>query len=163
MIQHRPDPQRLATLRLVHGRAVERSQELARALGEARAQCEQARQQLRNLQRFAAQYRGDLAALEGSGADWARLRDMRAFIARLDSADAAQHREIERLDALQAQRGHDWAQARKREKVFALLIERHQDAARAFEVQRELKEIQEWTMQASSTASASGTAQEPSR
>ncbi len=154
----RPDPQRLVTLRLVHERAVARSGDLARALGEARAQREQAGQQLRNLRSFAAQYRNDLATLEASGADWARLREMRAFIARLEAAEVAQLQEIERIDVLHAQRGREWAQARKREKVFALLIERHQDAAHAFEAQRELKEIQEWTIQAASTASTSGAA-----
>lgn len=160
MAGRRPDPQRLAALKLLHERAVEHARELARALGEARARRDQAAQQLGSVQQFSVQYRAQLGALEAAGSSWAQLRDLRAFIARLDAACEAQRQELARIDVLQAQRGREWAEARQREKAYAMLIERHDEASRTYEQQRAWQEMQEWSVQASSAASsaASGTA-----
>ena len=155
MAANKPDPQRLAALQLLHERASDHGRDLARALGQAQAQHAQALQQLRNLQAYAAQYRAELAALEAAGGAWVKVREMRAFIARIDAAQTAQREEIARIEALQAQRSREWADARQQEKAFEMLIGKHHDAVRGYENKQFMQEIQEWSNQ---TSAASATA-----
>ena len=154
MASTKPDPQRLNALQLLHERASDQGRELARALGQAQNEHAQAVQQLRNLQAYAAQYRSQLAALEGAGGAWVKVREMRAFIARIDAAQTAQREEIARIEALQAQRSREWADARQQEKAFEMLIGKHHEAVRGYEQRRFMQEIQEWSNLASAASGA---------
>ena len=154
MASTKPDPQRLNALQLLHERASDHGRELARALGQAQTQHAQAVQQLHNLQGYAAQYRSQLAALEAAGGAWVKVREMRAFIARVDAAQTAQREEIARIEALQAQRSREWADARQQEKAFEMLIGKHHEAERGYEQRRFMQEIQEWSNHASAASGA---------
>jgi flagellar export protein FliJ len=154
MASTRPDPQRLNALQLLHERATDHGRELARALGQAQAQHAQALQQLHNLHAYAAQYRSQLAALEAAGGAWVKVREMRAFIARIDAAQTVQREEIARIEAMQAQRSREWADARQQEKAFEMLIGKHREAVRGYENHRFMQEIQDWSNQTSSAASS---------
>ena len=154
MASTKPDPQRLNALQLLHERASDQGRDLARALGQAQAQHAQALQQLRNLQAYAAHYRAELGALEAAGGAWVKVREMRAFIARIDAAQTAQREEIARIEALQAQRSRAWADARQQEKAFEMLIGKHHDALRGYENKRFVQELHEWSNQVSAASAA---------
>ncbi len=154
MAVNKPDPQRLAALQLLHERASDQGRDLARALGQAQAQHAQALQQLRNLQAYTAQYRSELAALEAAGGAWVKVREMRAFIARIEAAQAAQREEIARIEALQAQRSREWSDARQQEKAFEMLIDKHHEALRGYENKRFVQELHEWSNQVSAASAA---------
>lgn len=138
--------QRIQALETLHERAVERAGGLARILGTIRAEHQRAIDRLAQLEDYARQYREQLSRAETQGGAWSIVRDMRAFIARLDAAQAAQRAEIERIVARCDAASAEWTEERRREKAFELLITQQHGILRAQAVRREFDELQEWSL-----------------
>jgi flagellar FliJ protein len=135
---------RLDTLRTLHAQAEQASQAAAQAVGQQQQVLQAAQRKLAQLQSYAAQYRGQIAALGSSAAMWSQVRDLRAFVERIDAAIALQQEEIgrqqQRLEELKSQ----WAAARQREKAFSVLIDQLQAQQRQQQKTSVVKNLQEW-------------------
>ncbi len=139
-------PQRIEALRSLHSQAVETGQHLALALQQIQVQHDQARDKLHNLQNYATEYRRQLQALETQGGDWSKVRDLRGFMAKVESALAAQLGEIHRIQALHAEKSKTWATARQREKAYELLLAQQHVHVKSLAQKKALTEIQDWAL-----------------
>lgn len=140
--------QRIHALEVLHDRAVESARDGAQLLGRIKADQQRAEDKLTQLQEFTQQYRDRLCEMETRGGTWSELRDIRAFIARLDGAQAAQASEISRIAAQCERATLDWTEQRRREKAFELLLAQQHDMVRAQALRRESDELQEWNLNA---------------
>ncbi len=156
MSQARPDPQRVASLRLLREQAEEAARALAEALGAIRGEQRREQEKLANLHGFIAHYRKELEVIQRSGIMWARVREVRAFIARLEGAQVAQEAEIQRMARLLEEKTNEWAVARQREKAFEILISQQESAAMAYARKQELDALQEWNLNVAATFATSG-------
>ena len=153
----RPDPQRIASLRLLRDQAEEAGRSLAEALGAIRQEQRRELDKLTNLQGFIAHYRNELEVIQRAGTTWARVREVRAFISKLEGAQVAQEAEIRRVAGLLEAKTREWADARQREKAFELLIEQQESLAVAYARKVELDALQEWNLNVATNFATSGT------
>ncbi|MDE2128441.1 MAG: flagellar FliJ family protein [Betaproteobacteria bacterium] len=154
-------PQRIEALQTLHAQAAELGQQIALALKQLKAQHEQAMQKHDSLLSYAQQYRQHLQAIEAQGGDWSKVRDLRAFIAKVGAALAAQQAEINRLQTLHAEQQQAWASARQREKAYELLLAQQHVFVKAHQQRQAQHEMQEWALSPQSQFST--TTQQPTR
>ncbi|NNM66082.1 MAG: flagellar protein FliJ [Burkholderiales bacterium] len=146
MPQTSATPQRIEALRSLHSQAVETGQHLALDLKQTQVQHDQARDKLDNLRNYASEYRRQLQALESQGGDWSKVRDLRGFITKVDAAQTAQLAEINRIQALHAEKSKAWAAARQREKAYELLLAQQHVHVKSLAQKRALAEMQDWAL-----------------
>lgn len=154
-------PQRIEALQTLHGQAVETGQQIALTLKHLKVQHEQAVEKYDSLQNYAQQYRQQLQLLETQGGDWSQVRDLRTFIAKIAAAVAAQHAEINRLQAMHDEQRMAWTSARQREKAYELLLAQQHVFVKTREQKQAQHEMQEWALSPQSQFST--TTQQPTR
>lgn len=112
----------LATVQLL---ARERAEAAAREFGGHARRLAAARGKLLQLEAFRAQYRSQRDAMLVAGVGAARLRDLDAFLARLEEAARTQAEEAARLDAIFEAARARWLELRRREQAMDVLAARH--------------------------------------
>lgn len=155
------NPQRIQALQTLHSQAVEVGQQIALNLKQIRGQHEQAVQKYDSLMSYAQQYRQQLQEIEVQGGDWSKVRDLRAFIAKVGAALAAQQAEINRLQSLHDAQRQAWTSSRQREKAYELLLAQQHVFVKAHEQQQAQHDIQEWALSPQSQFST--TTQQPTK
>lgn len=127
----------------VAGLADEQADEAAKVLAGERRRLEEHQARLEQLLMFRNEYQSQFRASAELGMDGHRMRDFKAFIARIDSAIEQQREAVTRAEqTAQARRGQ-WTQAWGRSRALNKVVERYRNEERRAQDRREQNEVEE--------------------
>lgn len=135
---------RVFSLRVVQERAQVREQDAGRVVGQAAARLAEARQKSETLQVYREQYVQRMMQTAESGVDAGSLRELLAFIARIDDALAQQDIEIARREAHWRNMVAQWNERVLELRTYDTLEQRHLDRLAGIERRLEQKLTDEW-------------------
>jgi flagellar FliJ protein len=113
------------SLKVVQELTYTRQDEAGRLVALSEARLTEARQKLEALDSYRDQYAQQLIATGGSGVGIGQLRDLHAFIGRIDEAIAQHKLEIARLEQGWQSALEQWSTRRQAAKTMDALEERH--------------------------------------
>lgn len=132
------------SLRVVQERAQFREEEAGRVVGQAAARLAEARQKSETLRIYREQYVQRMMETGSSGVDAGSLRELLAFIARIDDALSQQDEEIARRDAHWQATVAQWNQRVLELRTYDTLEQRHLDRLAGVERRLEQRLTDEW-------------------
>jgi flagellar FliJ protein len=132
------------SLRVVQERAQFREEEAGRVVGQAAARVTEARQKSEALRVYREEYVQRLMDTGNAGVDGAGLREMLAFIARIDDALAQQDAEIARREAHWQATVAEWNERVLEVRTYDTLEQRHLERLAVRERRLDQKLTDEW-------------------